>query len=342
MYDPFKRGRFSVGVRTLDLHDRKRRLRTHAELWYPAGESHFGQDYAAQTLDVYTLDETGETRTQEAVRDADAAPGNHALIVYSHGTTRWKRRSATFLCTHLASHGYVVAALDHYETFMPSATGDDVVANRPADVSFLVDWMLAGVTNTGDIGIEPSRIGAVGYSLGGWAALSALESEGRIRALVAHAPAGASKPRPGVFDGKLSFKWKREVPAMYLFAENDTLTTYEGAKELFKRAPSPKKSFVLRSADHMHFVDGVEEEHEFMRTTEWPEEMSYIPAEMRPAADLCPGAKAQAFTAAITLAHLDASLLWKDDARRWLGENVREKLLPLGIDAYGSGQSART
>lgn len=341
MYDPFKRGRFSVGVRTLQLHDRKRSLRTLAETWYPTAESHFGQDYATQKLDVYTLDETGESRTQEAVRDADAAQGPHPLVIYSHGTSRWKRRSATFLCAHLASHGYVVTALDHYEVVVPRATGDDLVNNRPADVSFLIDWMLAGVTNTGDIGIEPSRICAVGYSLGGWTVLSAPESEDRIRAVVAHAPTGGLKPRPGVFDGKLSFKWKREVPAMYLFAEDDTLTPFEGEKDLFKRAPAPKKSFVLRKADHMHFLDAVEEEHEFMRTTEWPEEMAFVAEELRPASELCSGSKAQTFTAALTLAHLDASLLWKDDARRWLGENVREKLLALGIDAYGSGRSAR-
>ena len=341
MYDPFKRGRFSVGVRTLQVHDRKRSLRTLAELWYPAGESHFGQDYAHQTVDTYSLDDTGETRTQEAVRDAEAITGSHPLVVYSHGTSRWKRLSATFLCAHLASHGYVVAAIDHYETVVPRATGDDLVSNRPADVSFMLDTMIEGIL-AGDVRIEPSRMSAVGYSLGGWTVLSVPEKEDRIRAVVAHAPAGASKPRPGVFDGKLTFKWKREVPAMYLFAENDTLTTFDGEKELFKRAPAPKKSFVLRNADHMHFVDAVEEEHEYWRTTaELPLGLSYLREEMRPAEDLCAGQKAQTFTAGLTLAHLDAGLMWKDDARRWLGENVGEKLRAMGIDAYGSGRSAR-
>lgn len=36
------------------------------------------------------------------------------LIVFSH-YSGGHRRSATFLCTHLASHGYVVAVLDHSE-----------------------------------------------------------------------------------------------------------------------------------------------------------------------------------------------------------------------------------
>lgn len=339
MYDPFKRGRFSVGVRTLEMRDRKRSLRTHVEMWYPASESHFGQDYATQTVDTYEHD-SGATRSQEAVRDADAASGNHALVIYSHGTARWSRRSATFLCSLLASHGYVVAAPDHYEIVKCDASGDEVAANRPADVSTLLDWMLGG-SETGDIHVEPSRISAVGYSLGGWTVLSALENEQRIRAVVAHAPAGGSKPRPGVFAGKLTFKWKREVPALYLFAEDDTLTQFDSVKDLYRRAPSPKRSFVLRKADHMHFIDAVEEEHEVMRTSLWPEEMSYVATEMRPMEDLCAGEKAHAFASSLTLAHLDAYLLWKDEARRWLTENVSAQLKARGIDAYGSGPPAR-
>jgi predicted dienelactone hydrolase len=34
------------------------------------------------------------------------------LVLYSHHSAG-HRRAATFLCTHLASHGYVVAAPDH-------------------------------------------------------------------------------------------------------------------------------------------------------------------------------------------------------------------------------------
>ena len=39
-------------------------------------------------------------------------PGPHPLIVFSHGNSGFRRQS-TFLTTHLASRGFVVAAPDH-------------------------------------------------------------------------------------------------------------------------------------------------------------------------------------------------------------------------------------
>ncbi|MGH7682818.1 MAG: alpha/beta hydrolase family protein [Vulcanimicrobiaceae bacterium] len=311
-------------------------MQTKAELWYPAAASHFGQDYSAEKADIYTLDGISQSRLQEAVRDANAEPGPHPLIVYSHGTSRWQRLSATFLCSHLASNGYVVAAIDHYETTGTGLKNDDVAKNRPADITFLLNWVLADYA-TGDIHLEPSRFGAIGYCLGGWTVLRALEAEPRIRAAVVHAPAGDKDARPGVFSGSLTFKWKREIPVLFLVAENDTMTPYVGQQRLFKRVPSPKRAVVLRKADHMHFIDAVEEEHEFVRTLLWPKEMSWVSEEMHPVEHLCPGEKAQTFTAGLTRAFLDANLLWKDDARHWFGDGVREKLLALGIDAIGSG-----
>src|SRR5258708_19447850 len=49
---------------------------------------------------------------QAAVRDAAIQPGSYPLVLYSH-TSLGHRRQSTFLCTHLASHGFVVAAADH-------------------------------------------------------------------------------------------------------------------------------------------------------------------------------------------------------------------------------------
>src|SRR5262249_56282777 len=49
---------------------------------------------------------------RDAVRDAGPRPGSYPLVMFSHGFGGHRRQS-TFLCTHLASHGYVVAACDH-------------------------------------------------------------------------------------------------------------------------------------------------------------------------------------------------------------------------------------
>ncbi|MBV8584102.1 MAG: dienelactone hydrolase family protein [Candidatus Eremiobacteraeota bacterium] len=339
-YDPFIRGRFSVGVRSVEAHDPLRKLRFPLEVWYPAAPSHFGQDYAAERLDSYSLDGTGETRSQDAVRNAEAEADRHPLVIYSHGASRWKGRGATFLCTHLASHGYVVAAIDHYETLVPNASRDEVSKNRVADISFAIDFML-GVHAPHGIVIESSRIAAVGYSFGGWTVLAAMENEARIRAVVALAPAGASKPKPGIFNGKLSFKWKREAPMLLLSALNDVVMPQAGMRELFKRAKPPKRAFVLQGADHLHFLDCTEEEQERARDTEWPEELQWLSSEMRPAAELLSGEKAHAFTNGMVLAHLDANLLWKDEARRWFRGDMPQEFAARHIPGHETGRAER-
>src|SRR5438128_5312590 len=84
---------------------------------------------------------------QTAIRDAAAEPGRYPLIMYSHPSGA-HRRAATFLCTHLSSHGYVVAALDHSEVSAPelrdpqgetaeqkAARMQAVIASRVPDVA---------------------------------------------------------------------------------------------------------------------------------------------------------------------------------------------------------------
>ena len=109
-YDPFTRGPFPVGVRTVVLARGGRAL--PVELWYPATDEYAGSDVAESTRDTYQLIPGFPLVWQEAVRDATARPGRHALVVFSHGYGGHRRQS-TFLCAHLASHGYVVAAVDH-------------------------------------------------------------------------------------------------------------------------------------------------------------------------------------------------------------------------------------
>src|SRR5262245_3555758 len=111
-YDPFVRGCFPVAVRTIQARDAARDRAFSCEIWYPAASRHADQDIAPATQDVYTIPVRNESRRQMAVRDAAAEPGTYPLIAYSHHSGG-NRRSGTFLCTHLCSHGYVVAAVDH-------------------------------------------------------------------------------------------------------------------------------------------------------------------------------------------------------------------------------------
>jgi predicted dienelactone hydrolase len=302
-YDPFVRGLFSVGVRTTEARDPARDRVFPCEIWSPETE------------------------------------GPRPVIVYSHHSGG-NRRAATFLCDHLSSHGYVVAALDHSEvvaaelkgrdgeTFEQLSTRVDAwIANRVPDIRFLLDYLLSSKMN-----LDSSRIGIVGHSFGGWTALAAPEVEPRIRAVVALAPAGNSQPKPGIIPAKLTFDWGRDVPTLYLVAENDVPLPLDGMYEIFDRTPSAKQMFILRRADHYHFLDNVEEVHETVRAMTFPKELAWMTEEMRPIAELCSGEQAHLFVRGLTLCHMDAVLRQQEEARRFLASDLEAELAMRGVD----------
>jgi predicted dienelactone hydrolase len=235
-------------------------------------------------------------------------PGAWPLVLYSHHS-RGNRRNATYLTTHLASHGYLVAALDHSEVVAPEIAGNvqGFIANRVPDARFLLDYMLASAIPCTACP-DPDRIAIVGHSAGGWTALALPETDARIQAVVALAPGGASNPKPGIIPATLTFKWPRPPATLYIVAEDDVLTPIAGMHELYSRTPGAKHMVVLPRADHLHFVNNVEQDHEQLRAASLPPEAAWISREMRPIAELCTGEEAHRQILSHTLAHLNATL----------------------------------
>lgn len=347
-YDPFARGRFPVGVRTTQLRDPARARLFPAEIWYPASAEHAGQDEAPETQDTYPVPGREAPRRQLAVRDATAEPGRYPLVLFSHHAAG-NRRSATFLCTHLSSHGYLVAALDHSEVVAPELSRPDgetaeqrwarmlaVVAGRVPDARLLLDQVLDGgvLAGAGELAArpDPGRVGVVGHSIGGWTALALPEVDPRAGAVVALAPAGSSIRRPGVLPAELTFDWARAVPTLYLAAEQDVSIPLAGLYELYGRTPAARQLVVLRRADHGHFLDHVEEEHEAVRAMSFPPELSWLTEEMRPIGELSSGAQAHLFARGLTLAHLDATLREQQEARLFLAGDIAGELAARGVE----------
>jgi dienelactone hydrolase len=333
-YDPFVRGEFPVGVRTVHAIDAARDRRFPCEIWYPAVAQLGSRD------DVFTVPPSNESRSQPAVRDAAAYAGKYPLIVFSHHSGG-HRRSATFLCTHLSSHGYVVAALDHSEVVAPelsrkdgetaeqrTARADAWIASRVPDIRFLLDHLLGSQDN-----LDPPQIGIVGHSFGGWTALAAPEADPRIRAVVALAPGGASNPKPGIIRATLTFSWGRDVPTLYLVAENDVPLPLDGMYELFERTRATKQMFILKRADHLHFIDNVEQMHETLRAMPAIGEAAWMVKEMRPIEELCSGDQAHLFLRGLTLCHMDAVLKRHENAQRFLAGDIEAELAARGVDA---------
>lgn len=345
-YDPFVRGRFPVGVRTLQALDMARGRLFPCEIWYPATKQHAGQDIAPETQDFFKIPPADTAQSQMAVRDAEARPGAYPLIIFSH-PSGGHRRTATFLCTHLSSHGYVVAALDHSEVIaaelarkgeetdeQKAARWDGWIASRVPDIRFLLDQLLNGAAWDSEARLDPTRIGIVGHSFGGWTALAATEAERRIRAVVALAPGGSSQPKPGILPVKLKFNWGRDVPTLYLVAENDVSLPLAGMYEIFQRTPATKRMIILRRADHMHFMDNVEQLHEAVRAVAWPGELAWLPREMRPISELCSGEQSHLFVRGLTLCQMDAMLKREEEAQRFLAGDIEAELAARGVEAF--------
>jgi hypothetical protein len=103
--------------------------------------------------------------------------------------------------------------------------------------------------------------------------------------------------------------------------------------EIFERTPASKQMVILRRADHMHFVDQVEEMHERLRTMPMPPELRYLGEEMRPIAELCSGEQANLFVRGLTLCHFDAALKGGEEARRFLASDMAAQLDARGVEA---------
>lgn len=91
--------------------------------------------------------------------------------------------------------------------------------------------------------------------------------------------------------------------------------------------------FILRRADHLHFVDNVEEFHEGFRTMPLSAELAAIQNEMLPITQLCSGQEAHEFARGFTVAHLDADLKHLPQAQRLLTGDIEAELARRDIAA---------
>jgi dienelactone hydrolase len=350
-YDPFTRGPHTVGVRTLDAVDAARDRALPIEVWYPADECHAGQDLDPATRDAYELVPGLPAPHQDAVRDATPAPGRYPFVAFSHGFGGHRRQS-TFLCTHLASHGYVVGAVDHtgntlldlLQVMLGARSGarladtgellTEFVAKRPADADFLIAGVVDDGTSDLAARIDAGRIGIAGHSFGGWTALTTTARNRRVGAVVALAPAGGAGSLGEEFlRDALDLGWGRDVPALFLVADRDALLPLPSQRDILARTRGAKRMVALSNSDHLHFCDRIEEVHEMFRMMPPPGEFARVAKNVAPIGELCPPDQAYAFVRALTLAHFDAALKASEAAAELLAHSLVETLAARGIAA---------
>jgi predicted dienelactone hydrolase len=279
-------GDHAIGVRTLELvhtgqpdvlgggtYDRPLTV----EVWYPAtlGTTEPGGTYPgvqmANSTQTFSL-------AGRAVRDAQpsADEGPYPLVILSHGFP-----GNRFLISHfgesLATRGYVVASIDHFESTYENQLGfASTLANRSPDQMFVLDRLAAGPDFLEDM-VDADNAAIIGYSMGGYGALisggaglsertgslglapaealagviagaSFDESrDARIKAVVAIAPWGAQL---GLWDeaGLAGI----EVPLLLMGGTLDEVSGYEdGIRRVFEGAvDAPRHLLTFQGAGH--------------------------------------------------------------------------------------------
>jgi predicted dienelactone hydrolase len=306
-----ERGPHPVGVTTIDVLVPAREASIPAEIWYPADEAHRGADI--DVGDEYDLIPGVASDVQAAVREATPAQGAlRAGVVFSHGMAGHRRQS-TFLCTHLASHGFVVASPDHLGNTLPEmlplfmpldaeaieAAMVQSALLRPGDLVATIDAL--GVQP--GLAVDTDRVGAVGHSFGGWSVLAVVASEPRVAAVVGLAPGGGRIGDDTRAGDLLDLAWDRAVATLLIAADGDTVIPIESVRDLATRVPGAVL-VVLEGADHYHFCDDARSQHELVRSMGMPGE-----SPMRPFDELCPEDESERFVRSEVARHLAPHLL---------------------------------
>lgn len=179
-------GKWPVGVKTLEvinpkqldasdfvsLKDRPLTL----EVWYPSS----GSNSKLASYEDVVRGGKAFSLLGAAYRDAPVAESTETfpLIVLSHGYTGY-RSIMFYLGEHLASHGYVVAAIDHTDsrnkdidfTKNPGAGFMSTLLNRARDQQFVLEHFAASNSNVSKR-TNTDKASVIGYSMGGYGAVN--------------------------------------------------------------------------------------------------------------------------------------------------------------------------
>ena len=208
---PAPTGSYGVGTIAVPVPDRSRGGETMVQLFYPSLARH-GRPAPYMPSRTASLTASAlhvppgviATIVTHALADPPAAPGSHPVVLFSPGLTEL-RSDDTALCTELASHGFVVVAIDHVHesaivefpngrvirgSFLDSSDPQTSTRLRAAAVRARVRDVAAVVRALPEIDrrgllrgrLDLGRIGMFGFSIGGATADEAMHALPQIRA----------------------------------------------------------------------------------------------------------------------------------------------------------------
>jgi dienelactone hydrolase len=242
-------GTFAVGKRNEELVDASR----PTDAW---GGQEKLPERTLPTLVLYPAE--GDPGDEAIAPDATPADGRWPVVVFSHG--RGGNGPAYTSTLRLwASAGYVVVVptypLTSSDTPDRPKTAD--LANQPADVSFLLDWVTS-LPDTDPLAdtVDPERLGLAGHSLGAFTSLAAAYNpaylDDRVDAVAEWAGAYVGRLSDGgdaVQDGP---------PLLAVHGDDDDTVPYEAAPATVKEVGEPWWLVTLVGGGHIPpYVQGL-------------------------------------------------------------------------------------
>lgn len=163
-----------IGEQTFSFKDTARNRPLVTEVWYP-------------TDDVTRKPEARKDYpfiTEPTIRNAELPTKKLPLVMISHGTGGG-RMTLEWLADALVKQGFIVAAVDHWGNTYDNKIAIEFVTpwKRAQDISFVLTQLLSQPA-LGKV-IDPDRIGAAGFSIGGYTVIALAGAELDLDALEA-------------------------------------------------------------------------------------------------------------------------------------------------------------
>lgn len=254
------RGPFPVGVTSLELSTGNK-----VEVWYPAVEGTTGtdiydvRDFVPDAIKALLTADVPASYEYEAGRDAAVAEGSFPVVLFSHGASGIRFQS-TFLTSHLASWGMIVAAPDHWSRDL-FHTLSTPVGDRSTSITELLATLdlviAAGADPASPFAdrVDADNVVAIGHSAGGRTVVEAAADE-RIDAYVSMASGVLGIGAPTDASTTTVPTPVPDKPSFFIAGALDQVISAETAtRPSYEAVPSPSRLWIIDGVGHNGFDD---------------------------------------------------------------------------------------
>lgn len=249
-----KPGPYAAGVMTLQMGDRK------VDVWYPAdktavqGKKHdvyYIKDWLQPSVAAILPASINPPYETDAFRDVPASKGSFPLVLFSHGY-RGYRDQSTFLTSHLATWGFIVAAPDHRERSLEFVLGGgpDHPMTDSQTLRATVDALHAESAKPGGRlagRVKPGKVVVTGHSAGGFASIQ-FASQPDVAGYVSLAAGVTGDP------GQPSLT-APDKPSLFMTGSIDTVVPPAEVEGGYGAASKPSRLVTIENSGHLVFAD---------------------------------------------------------------------------------------